>query len=70
MPTEPVAAPNGEHRRVAVGRLGRASLLNSIKRATSEDELVAIWEKAYAAGSWTAEATEAAKARKAQLAAA
>jgi hypothetical protein len=44
--------------------------LNSIKRAKSEDELVAIWENADAAGSWTAEATEAAKARKAQLAAA
>jgi hypothetical protein len=64
---QPAAAPNGEHRRAAVERLGRASLLNSIKRAKSEDELVALWEKTDAAGSWTDEATEAARARKAQL---
>ncbi|MEU1240070.1 hypothetical protein ABZ388_06895 [Micromonospora parva] len=51
-------------------RLNRAGLLNAIKAAKSEAELLALWEKADAAGTWTDAATKAAKARKAQLVAA
>jgi len=56
--------------RAAVMRLRRTALMNQINTAKSEAELIAVWEKADAAGQWTDEATAAAKARKAQLAAA
>lgn len=51
----------------ATTRLARASLLNAIKAAKDEAALVALWERHDAAGTWTEEATAAARARKNQL---
>lgn len=53
--------------REAMERLRRTALLNAIKAAKTEADLVALWEKADAAGTWTDAATKAAKQRKAQL---
>jgi hypothetical protein len=53
----------------AVGeRLARSSLLSSIRMARTVAELTSIWQSASAAGTWTDAATEAAQARKKQLA--
>lgn len=54
----------------ALGRLARTNLLNAIKTAKSEQDLLDIWQRADAAGTWTDEATEAARRRKADLLAA